>query len=104
MRIASENFATYGYADRIAIHQGDFAAVLPTLLSGYDLIFFDGFGPTIDLLSQLRRLLRPGGTLISSNLTVGDQTAAVVAELANPNHWLTTFSLESGRTAVSLML
>jgi predicted O-methyltransferase YrrM len=77
---------------------------MPSLSPGYDVAFFDGFGPTFDLLAQLRQLLRPGGLLISSNLTVGGKAAEVRAELAKSERWLTTFALESGRTAISLLL
>ena len=92
VRIARENFAACGYHNRITAHQGEFATVMPSLSPGYDVAFFDGFGPTFDLLAQLRRLLRPGGLLISSNLTVGGKAAEVRAELTKSERWLTTFA------------
>jgi predicted O-methyltransferase YrrM len=102
VRIARENFAAAGSADRITAHEGDFETVLPTLAPGYDLAFFDGFAPSMAYLAAFRRLLRPGGVLISTNLDVG-RGDAVRAALAEPEQWLTSFAAEDGRTAISVM-
>ncbi|MGH7087702.1 MAG: O-methyltransferase [Stellaceae bacterium] len=102
VRLACEHFAAAGVARRIAVHEGDFAAVLPTLAPGYDLGFFDGFAPGLDHLAAFRRLIRPGGLLVSTNLDLGrgdDYRAA----LADPARFLTSFAAEDGRTAVSLL-
>jgi predicted O-methyltransferase YrrM len=69
VRLARENFSAFGVADRVTVHQGDFAGVLPKLAAGYDLAFFDGFSPTPDYLRAFQRLVRRGGVLISSNLS-----------------------------------
>jgi predicted O-methyltransferase YrrM len=69
VRLARENFSAFGVADRVTVHQGDFAGVLPKLAAGYDLAFFDGFSPTPDYLRAFQKLVRRGGVLISSNCT-----------------------------------
>jgi len=101
--IARENFAAAGFGPRIAVCEGDFESVLPTLTPSYDLGFFDGFGPSLMHLGEMRRLLRPRGVLVSTNLDVGrgDQYRAA---LADPTQWLTSFAAEGGRTAISIKL
>jgi predicted O-methyltransferase YrrM len=42
VELARKNIAAAGLDHRIAVHEGDFAAVLPTLDPGYDVAFFDG--------------------------------------------------------------
>ncbi|HXQ52362.1 MAG TPA: class I SAM-dependent methyltransferase [Stellaceae bacterium] len=103
VRIARENFAAAGCGARITAHLGDFESVLPKLTPEFDLGFFDGFGPTLAHLAEFRRLLRPRGVLVSTNLDVGrgdDYRAA----LADPARWLTSFAAEDGRTAISIKL
>jgi predicted O-methyltransferase YrrM len=101
--IARENFAAAGCGHRVTAHLGDFETVLPTLEAGYDVGFFDGFGPTLVHLEQFRRLLRPRGVLVSTNLDFGrgdDYRAA----LGDAKRWLSSFAAEDGRTAISIKL
>jgi predicted O-methyltransferase YrrM len=102
--LAQANIAKAGYADRVKIHHGDFADVLPTLQPGYDVGFFDGHGPTLDDLTQFRRLLRPRGVLISTNLDYGGESSRYRKALTDPSQWLTSFAAEDGRTAISIKL
>ncbi len=104
VRIARENIAAYGYADRITVHEDDYRNAMARLEPGYDLIFFDGYGPTLQDLEQFRRLLRPRGVLLSSNLSIGSQAAVFRTALLQPDRWLTTFAVESGHSAISLKL
>jgi predicted O-methyltransferase YrrM len=104
VRIARENFAAAGYGARITAHEGDFDAVLARLAPGYDLAFFDGFGPALGQLERMRALLRPRGVLISSNLDFGGEAPEYRSRLADPAQWLTAFALENGRTAISVRL
>jgi predicted O-methyltransferase YrrM len=104
VRLARANIEAAGYGARIRVHEGAFAPVLAGLEPGYDLAFFDGFGPTVDYLARMRTLLAPRGVLISSNLDVGGAAAEYRAELADPARWLTSFALEGGRTAISVRL
>ena len=45
VQLARANIAAAALDHRITVHEGDFAAVLPTLDPGYDLAFFDGHTP-----------------------------------------------------------
>lgn len=103
VRIARENFAAAGLGARITAHEGDFQSVLPTLAPPYDLGFFDGLAPAPEHLAELRRLLRPRGVLVSSNLDFAS-AAPYRTELTNPARWLTSFAAEGGRTAISIRL
>jgi predicted O-methyltransferase YrrM len=102
VRIARENFAAAGFGDRITVHQGDFERVLPGLEPGYDLAFFDGFAPAMSYLEAFRRLLRPRGVLVSTNLDAG-RGDPYRADLSDPARWITSFAAEGGRTAISVM-
>lgn len=104
VRIARDNIAAAGCAGRITVHEGEFQAVLSRLEPGYDLAFFDGFGPTLGDLRRMQVLVRPRGVLISSNLDFGGETAEYRAALLEPDAWLTSFALENGRTAISVRL
>lgn len=103
IRIAREHFAAAGCAARITAHEGDFETVLPALAPPYDMGFFDGYAPSLAYLAEFRRLLRPRGVLVTTNLDVGrgDQYRAA---LAYPALWLTSFAAEEGRTAISIKL
>ncbi len=66
---AKKNFAASGYEDRITFPEGDAADILPGLDQGYDLIFMDAAkGQYLHFLPQVKRLLTPGGLLISDNV------------------------------------
>ena len=104
VRLATANIAKAGFADRIKVHHGDFADVLPTLEPGYDVGFFDGHGPTMNDLEHFRRLLRPRGVLISTNLDYGGESSRYRKTLTDPSQWLTSFAAEDGRTAISIKL
>lgn len=67
--IARENFRRAGREDRITLLEGDALELLPSLESGYDMIFMDAAkGQYIHFLPQILRLLKPGGLLISDNV------------------------------------
>ncbi|MGZ3411329.1 MAG: O-methyltransferase [Xanthobacteraceae bacterium] len=104
VKLAQANFAKAGYQDRINVHHGEFSEILPKLAPGYDVGFFDGHGPTQDDLTHLRRLLRPGGVLISTNLDYDREAENYRGSLADPKLWLTSFAAEDGRTAISIKL
>jgi predicted O-methyltransferase YrrM len=103
VRLARANFAAARCGDRITVHEGDFETVLPHFAPPYDLGFFDGFAPTLAHLTEFRRLLRPRGVLVSTNLDVG-RGDAYRAALADPAQFLTSFAAEGGRTAISIKL
>lgn len=70
--LARRQFELHGAGRRITIHAGRALDVLAGLRGPYDLIFADG-DPDEYLadLEQFMRLLKPGGTLITSNLFLG---------------------------------
>jgi len=105
VRLAREHIATSGFADRVIVREGDFAAVLAGLEPGYDVAFFDGFSPSTSVQMALRHLLRSGGLLISANLThSGKDVKAYVAALMDEQAWLTAFIDDERETAVSVKL
>src|SRR5580700_11008565 len=89
---------------RITVHEGDFAAVLPTLDPGYDVAFFDGHTPSPALHKALRGLLRTGGTLITANLNHGGTADAVRKALFDGKTWRSALLDDDGETAISVKL
>jgi predicted O-methyltransferase YrrM len=104
VRLARANIAAAGMDARVAVHQGDFGDVLPTLAPGYDLAFFDGHTPVPKLHGELHRLLRPRGVLVTANLNHGGTADAVCEALLDQRAWLTAFIDEDRETAISVKL
>lgn len=75
-------------ADRVTVHEGDFAEVVPGLGRSYDVAFFDGFVPTSDVLALLAEALAPSGVLVSANLHLD---GGVRRALRDRPGWRTTF-------------
>lgn len=66
---ARENFRRAGAEERITLLEGDAADVLKGLTGSYDLIFMDAAkGQYIFFLTDILRLLAPGGLLVSDNV------------------------------------
>jgi predicted O-methyltransferase YrrM len=104
VRLARDNIAAAAMDHRITVHEGDFAAVLPTLDPGYDVAFFDGQTPSPVLHKALRGLLRTGGTLITANLNHGGTADAVRKALFDGKSWRSALVDEDGETAISVKL
>src|SRR6185295_18844860 len=102
VELARANIAKAGFAKRIAVHHGDFDDVLPTFKPPYDVAFFDGHGHTMSYLKEFRRLLRPRGVLITTNLDFGGESTRYRTTLTDPAEWTTSFAAEDGRTAISV--
>ncbi len=67
-RLARENFALAGVADRVRILEGKANAILPSLTGPYDLVFEDAaYGADPPYREDMVRLLRIGGMLVTSN-------------------------------------
>ena len=68
--IAKENFRRFQKQELITLIEGDAGEVLPTLPDGeYDFVFMDAAkGQYIHFLPQIKRLLCPGGLLVSDNV------------------------------------
>jgi predicted O-methyltransferase YrrM len=90
-----------GAAGRIAVREGDAASVVAGLDGPYDLAFVDCDPDAyLALLDLLRRRVRPGGLLVSSNLFLGqyapdipglEVTAAYRARILDDGDWRTGF-------------
>ena len=104
VELARANIAAAAMDHRITVHEGDFAAVLPTLDPGYDLAFFDGHTPVPVLHAQLRVLLRTGGLLITANLNHGGTADAVYKALFDGKSWRSALVDAEGETAISVKL
>jgi predicted O-methyltransferase YrrM len=104
VRLAQENIAAAAMDHRVKVHEGDFAAVLPTLDPGYDVAFFDGSTPSPALHKTMRGLLRTGGTLVTANLSHGGTAEAVHRALFDGKSWRSALVDEDGETAISVKL
>jgi predicted O-methyltransferase YrrM len=102
--LARKNIAAAGLGERIRVHHGDFAAVLPTLEPPYDVAFFDGHTPVPALHLTLGKLLRPGGLLITANLNHGGTADQVAKALFEGTSWRSALVDDEGETAVSVKL
>jgi predicted O-methyltransferase YrrM len=101
VRLAREQIAAHGAAERITVHQGPAEEILPALEAGaYDVAFFDGYTPTAEVMVALRRLLRPGGVLLAGNLILGP-SRAVTDDLADASRWRTH---SFGETALAVRI
>ncbi len=97
VRLAREQIAGVGLADRVTVHLGEADDVLASLPEGeFDVAFFDGFTPTAATIAALRARLRDGGVLLAANLTL-DPLREVLQGLFDPALWLTH---SFGETAV----
>ena len=104
VQLARDNIAAAAMDHRITVHEGDFAAVLPTLDPGYDVAFFDGQAPSPALHKTLRGLLRTGGTLITANLNHRSAPDAVRKALFDGKAWRSALVDDDGETAISVKL
>ena len=67
--LALENFKKAGKEESITLLQGDALEILPTLKDEYDFIFMDAAkGQYIHFLSDILRLLKTDGLLVSDNV------------------------------------
>jgi predicted O-methyltransferase YrrM len=104
VELARKNIAAAGLSDRISVHEGDFAAVLPRLDPGYDVAFFDGLTPIPALHLALGKLLRTGGLLITANLNHGGTAEQVAKALFDGKSWRSALVDDDGETAISVKL
>ena len=100
--LARERIASVGLSTRIIVHHGDFTKVLPTLASGYDLVFFDGYEPDMRTLRVLTQMLNSGGTLVCGNLGLADNSNTLLAYLNDNAIWNKANPIEGGATIVRI--
>lgn len=99
--LAREEIERAGSSGRIHVHHGDFLDLLPGLSPAYDLVFFDGFAPSLETYRQIDRLLAPDGVLVSGNLTLAGGEA-YRAQIHDPTRWSTRDLDPGGETSLSL--
>ena len=104
VELARKNIAAARLDRCIAVHQGDFAEILPTLDPGYDVAFFDGHAPVPALHLALGKVLRTGGLLITANLNHGGTADTVANALFDGTSWRSALVDEDGETAISVKL
>lgn len=87
--LAKENTKIFNVNEQINYIDGLFVNTLPTLQSGiYDLVFFDGFHPSIEYSKHFFRLLKNNGLLISANSQLQGRTADKYhQDLNDTNKW-----------------
>ena len=67
--IARANFDRAGRTSQITLLEGDAQEILPSLEGTYDFIFMDAAkGQYIHFMPEVKRLLAPGGILVSDNV------------------------------------
>ncbi len=73
-KLAKKQFEKYGVSEQVSVCVGDAIEVVPKLEGDYGLIFLDVDWHTNSALwLQLMRLLRPGGSVVLSNLWIVDE-------------------------------
>ena len=69
VEVAKKELGRRNVLTKVNIIHGRSDQVLPGLDAPYDLVFFDGFEPSTNDLSQFHRLIADDGLLISTNLS-----------------------------------
>lgn len=76
VEVSQKNFQSAGVEQKIEIHLGAAADVLPTLSGPYDLIFIDADKPNNPLyLEWAIKLSRPGTVIVADNVVRGGEVA-----------------------------
>ena len=100
IKLAKENYRSFGVEKRAKIFQGDASEIIPVLTGQYDLIFLDGpKGHYYEYLPFLLSALSVGGTLFADNVLfrgyVGDK-------VKTPHRFATTkHSMENFLNAIT---
>ena len=85
--IAEKYWGKYGLTGRIKCLVGKSTTILNQLVKEaekkYDIIFFDGFTPNPDEVSNFVKLLSPDGLLITTNLTLASEILRIDEYLQN---------------------
>lgn len=99
---ARKHWETYGTIHQITQYIGKAEVILPTVSSYYDLIFFDGYAPSIKFMIHFEKLIKQGGIIVSANLFVKNELGGVyVRELKKSWKWQSGFFSD---TAISVKL
>lgn len=97
--IARENSEKFGIKDRLTFYSSKAEDIFPKLNGNYDLIFYDGHTPQKKFVKEFERLLKNGGTLISTNLFLSHKSGGGYLKLIKSNNWDTKIEDD---TAISI--
>ena len=102
--LANKNLMQLKLNSRVLIHEGYFDDVIQDLDHTYDLIFFDGYAPSLSLLNKLALMLNDNGLLVCANmaLTSSSEQRALKSFLNSDPLWISDFVLENGGTIVAV--
>ena len=89
VELARENISTADLDRLVTIEYGQFLETMSNMSPEYDLIFFDGYEPSTELLLGVQRLLQPDGALVLTNLDLG--SASFRGILEDQTGWKTVF-------------
>lgn len=101
LSLAKENCEKFGLKEKVIFHEIKAEEILPKLTGPYDLIFYDGFTPQKKFTAEFERLLKKGGTLLSTNLFLSDPSGGGYLKLLQTDKWNTKVQ---GDTAISIKL
>lgn len=102
--LARKNLTKLKLDARVSVYEGYFDDVIKELVQPYDLIFFDGYAPSLALLNKLTKMLNESGLLVCANLelTSNAEQEAVKSFLNSEPLWVSDFVLENGGTVVAV--
>ncbi len=99
---AQNNWKSLNLQERIKVYHGKAEAILPELTDEFDMVFFDGYAPSLKFLIHFERLLKKRGLLVTANLFVKDPLGGrYVRALKDNKKWQSGFFAD---TAVSVKL
>ena len=79
--IAEENWQRFNVTNQIEMKIGRSQDILPTIEQKFDIVFFDGFAPNPDEVSEYSRLVGDKGLLITTNHSWNNTTTDFLNEL-----------------------
>jgi predicted O-methyltransferase YrrM len=100
IREAKKYAEEFGVLNQINFIEGAFLDIVPNLKEEYDLIFFDGFAPHLEMLINLEDLLKGGGVMIYANLNIGVQSKACLQRFQEREIYSTSFQFDD--TAIGI--
>jgi predicted O-methyltransferase YrrM len=103
VELARQNLIRLKQDHNVLVHEGYFDDVISGLSRGYDLIFFDGYSPSLTLLKKLILMLSDNGLLVCANLTLlSNKERAALMDFFNTSPLASCdVTLENGGTVVA---
>ncbi|MEH6347349.1 MAG: methyltransferase domain-containing protein [Bermanella sp.] len=102
--LARKNLTQLKLDGCVSVYEGYFDDVIKELDQSYDLIFFDGYAPSLALLNKLTKMLNESGLLVCANmeLTSSAEQETLRSFLNSEPLWVSDFVLENGGTVVAV--